>query len=108
MTNELDGDWADTDTRSLHLQASEARSRGFYLRAADLYNDAARAAGTVEERLHLMMREAYCRLSVNDRERAEQIAAMVAKEARAEECYSQERLASAFTAVYERVGGARR
>ena len=28
--------------------------------------------------------------------------------ARAEECYSQERLASAFTAVYERVGGARR
>lgn len=88
MTNELDGDWADTDTRNLHLQAAEARSRGFYLRAADLYNDAARAAGTVEERLHLMMREAYCRLSVNDRERAEQIAATVAKEARAEECYA--------------------
>jgi diguanylate cyclase (GGDEF)-like protein len=88
MSNEIASAWTDTDTRSLHIQAAEARAQGFYLRAADLYNEAVSVAETLEERLHLMMREAYCRLSVNDRERAEQIAALVAKEARSEECYA--------------------
>jgi diguanylate cyclase (GGDEF)-like protein len=88
MSNEIAGNRTETDTRTLLLQAAEARARGFYLRAADLYNEAAAAAEHVEERLHLMMREAYCRLAVNDRDRAEQIAALVSKEARAEECYA--------------------
>ena len=93
------------DTRSLLVQAAEARARGFYLRAADLYNEAANAAESVEERLHLMMREAYCRLSVNERERAEQIAALVAKEARSEECYAD--LADALGVQVEATDAAR-
>lgn len=88
MSNEIADDPSTTDTRSLLVQAADARAQGYYLRAADLYNEAANASVTIEERLHLMMREAYCWLSVNERERAEQIAALVAKEARAEECYA--------------------
>ncbi|MGE0000176.1 MAG: hypothetical protein AB7U39_24920, partial [Ilumatobacteraceae bacterium] len=88
MSNETTEEPVVSD-RSLEAQAADARAHGFYLRAADLYNEAAGATELVEERLHLMMREAYCRLSVNDRERAEQIAAQVAKEARAEECYAE-------------------
>ncbi|MBI5090654.1 MAG: GGDEF domain-containing protein [Actinobacteria bacterium] len=88
MSNEITEHPAVSD-RSLEAQAAGARSQGYYLRAADLYNEAAAAASMVEERLHLMMREAFCRLSVNDRERAEQISAQVIKEARAEECYAE-------------------
>ncbi|MFN8024214.1 MAG: diguanylate cyclase [Acidimicrobiales bacterium] len=78
-----------TDMHGLEALANAARSQGFYLRAADLYHEAAREAFTVEERLHLTMREAHCRLQVDDRSAAEQLATEVAKEARTEECYAE-------------------
>ncbi len=80
---------AANDMHGLAAMASIARAQGFYLRAADLYHEAAREAFSVEERLHLTMREAHCRLQVDDREAAEQLAAAVAKEARSEECYAE-------------------
>ncbi|MCU1358826.1 MAG: hypothetical protein JWN99_115, partial [Ilumatobacteraceae bacterium] len=40
MKNETAQAWSQADTRTLHLQAAEARAKGFYLRAADLYNEA--------------------------------------------------------------------
>jgi diguanylate cyclase (GGDEF)-like protein len=89
MSHEIADEPTVTDPRALHVLAAEARARGFYLRAADLYNEAAGNTDLVDERLHLRMREAFCRLSVNDRERAEQIAAQVVTEARAEECYAE-------------------
>ena len=80
---------AITDMHGLEALANVARSQGFYLRAADLYHEAAREAFSVEERLHLTMREAHCRLQVDDRAAAEQLASEVAKEARTEECYAE-------------------
>ncbi|MCB0998343.1 MAG: GGDEF domain-containing protein [Acidimicrobiales bacterium] len=80
---------AITDMHGLEAMAAHARSQGFYLRAADLYHEAAREAFSVEERLHLTMREAHCRLQVDDREAAEQIAQDVATQARTEECYAE-------------------
>ena len=62
------------DVRLLTQQAGEARAQGYYLRAADLYHEAAAGARTVEDRLHLTMREVYCRLSVGDRTAAEELA----------------------------------
>ena len=78
-----------TQIHSLAAMAAAARSQGFHLRAADLYREAAQQAFTVEERLHLTMREAHCRLQVDERETAELLAAEVAKEARTEECYAE-------------------
>jgi hypothetical protein len=49
------------DMHGLAAMATIARAQGFYLRAADLYHEAAREAFSVEERLHLTMREAHCR-----------------------------------------------
>jgi diguanylate cyclase (GGDEF)-like protein len=77
------------DVRLLTQQAGEARAQGYYLRAADLYHEAAAGARTVEDRLHLTMREVYCRLSVGDRTAAEELAADVAAEARSQECYGE-------------------
>jgi diguanylate cyclase (GGDEF)-like protein len=73
----------------LEALASLARAQGFYLRAADLYHEAAKEAFTIEERLHLTMREAHCRLQVDDRGGAEQLAAEVAKAARTAECWAE-------------------
>jgi diguanylate cyclase (GGDEF)-like protein len=98
MTSELTPTYRSTlggsagpaiDMHGLVAMAAIARAQGFYLRAADLYHEAAHGASSVEERLHLTMREAHCRLQVDDREAAEQLAAEVAKEARAEECYAE-------------------
>ncbi len=77
------------DARGLEALATVARSQGFYLRAADLYEEASGAATSVEERLHLAMRAAHCRLQVNDREAAAQLAGEVTATARAAECWAQ-------------------
>lgn len=77
------------DMHGLEALATVARAQGFYLRAADLYHEAAKEAFTVEERLHLTMREAHCRLQVDDRDAAEQLATEVAKAARTAECYAE-------------------
>lgn len=78
-----------TEMHSLVAMAGAARAQGFHLRAADLYHTAAEQAFTIEEQLHLTMREAHCRLQVDDRETAERLAAEVAALARTEECYAE-------------------
>ena len=80
---------SSSGVRQLTHAAAEARAQGFDLRAADLYHEAAGAARSVDERLHLSMREVYCRLAVGDRTGAEKIAAEVASEARTQECYGE-------------------
>jgi diguanylate cyclase (GGDEF)-like protein len=77
-----------TTVRHLAEQAAAARAEGHYLRAAELYHDATRRTDAIDERLHLMMREVNCRLAANDRHRGEQLAAVVAAEARSEQCWS--------------------
>jgi diguanylate cyclase (GGDEF)-like protein len=74
--------------RHLSEAAAAARAEGKYLKAAELYHDAIRQSDIVDERLHLMMREVYCRLAANDRNRGEQLAAIVVTEARSEQCWS--------------------
>ena len=78
-----------TDFTSLYDRAVEARAGGQYQQAAALYREASELAETHEHRLHLRMREAYCRLSANDRHDAERIAADVAREARQEEFHAE-------------------
>jgi diguanylate cyclase (GGDEF)-like protein len=78
-----------TTEHSLYDQAVEARANGHFDQAAELYREASEQAEGVEHRLHLRMREAYCRLSANDRRGAELIAAEVAHEARQEEFHAE-------------------
>jgi diguanylate cyclase (GGDEF)-like protein len=78
-----------TEGGSLYDLAVEARAGGDFDRAAELYHAASEQAETAETRLHLRMREAYCRLSGNDRRGAEFIAADVAREARQEEFHAE-------------------
>jgi diguanylate cyclase (GGDEF)-like protein len=77
------------DARGLEALAAMARAQGFHLRAADLYGEAASMATSVEERLHLTMRAAHCRLQVDDRETAEHLTGEVAVTARAAQCWPQ-------------------
>ena len=89
VRNELTGGAVVAVVHDLSHMAAAARASGFYLRAADLYHEAGKEAFSVEERLHLMMREAFCRLEVDDRDGAEVLAAEVIREARTDECYAE-------------------
>jgi GGDEF domain-containing protein len=69
--------------------AVAARLRGDFAEAAQHYADAAATTRSVERRLHLMMREAFCHEARGDRERAEDLARHVVSEARSELCFGE-------------------
>lgn len=73
----------------LAVAAAAARQRGDYGEAAERYAGAISLATSVEQRLHLRMREAFCHVALGHRDRAEQLALQVATEARSELCFAE-------------------
>src|SRR5688572_20689804 len=73
----------------LQSRARDARQRGEYADAAKAYGTAAALAESIEQRLHLMMRAAHCHAATDHRAPAEELARLVADEARSEFLYPQ-------------------
>jgi len=106
VQDDVDGGATSSPTvAALHRRASDARVRGAFDEAAELYREAAAAAATTQERLWSMMREAYCRMTAEDAGGAEVLARTVADEARTEWYYPE--LADALSLLVDRsmVGG---
>jgi len=73
----------------LEKRAVDARRHGEYAEAAKLFGTAAALAEELERRLHLMMRAAHCYAAMDNRLSAEEIARVVAEEAREEFVYPE-------------------
>jgi diguanylate cyclase (GGDEF)-like protein len=83
----------------LDQRAGAARARCDYAEAASLYGTAAAMADTSSRRLHLLMRAAHCHAAMDARQSAEEIAQLVATEAREEFLYAQ--LADALSVIVD-------
>lgn len=80
----------DTDpVARLTESAAAARLCGDFTQAASHYTDAATISSSVEQRLHLTMRAAFCHIELGHAERAEQLATEVATQARSEMCFAE-------------------
>ena len=75
---------ASATTVSLEQQAIDARQAGDFVAARTLFAAAARAAGDLQQQLHLQIREACCLQAVELYEDAAALATVVAQQARAE------------------------
>jgi diguanylate cyclase (GGDEF)-like protein len=97
-----EGTWVDDQGSLSRLAelAATARRCGEFGEAAVRYDEAARLAPAVEQRLHLRMREAFCHVALGDLDRAEHLALQVATEARSELCFAE--LADALGLLVDR------